>query len=306
MQVSFYNNPCDFLNKCGTYLKQNEAEHSLILTECQKAEQKTQRGEKDKTRFISLFDGGTFVLAAILAPARNLILSKSSHAGVEKLAEILADKKFSFSSINGVDNTAVVFLNKWSQLTGQKSVAKQQRKSYVLKKALPSPSSVIGELRFVGSENIDIIAAWIPSYFSETLPKAERINREKALERARELVKEGSVAVWVVKGKPVSMATVSEINNAARIKFVYTPPEQRGHGYASAVVANLSRMQLDQGKEICCLSASAQNPVSNSIYEKLGYTLVGHSVFYRLSTILESKSVKALKPAGIRKQVGLI
>lgn len=64
--------------------------------------------------------------------------------------------------------------------------------------------------------------------------------------------------------------------------MVYTPVEERGHGYAKAVVAHLSEMQLKAGKKMCCLYADARNPVSNSIYRKIGYEFVGRSSLYIL------------------------
>jgi len=52
---------------------------------------------------------------------------------------------------------------------------------------------------------------------------------------------------------------------------VYTPPEHRNRGYASAVVARLSQAILDGGKSFCTLFTDLGNPTSNRIYRKLGY-----------------------------------
>ena len=59
--------------------------------------------------------------------------------------------------------------------------------------------------------------------------------------------------------------------NGIRIGPVYTPPEQRGHGYASACTATLSQMMLDSGYRYCFLFTDLSNPTSNSIYQKIGY-----------------------------------
>ena len=61
---------------------------------------------------------------------------------------------------------------------------------------------------------------------------------------------------------------------------VYTPPELRGHGYASAVVAALSQRLLDAGHQYCALYTDLANPTSNSIYQKIGYTPVSDAVEY--------------------------
>jgi hypothetical protein len=57
----------------------------------------------------------------------------------------------------------------------------------------------------------------------------------------------------------------------ARVGYVYTPPESRGRGYASACVAALSQGLLDGGVEFCVLYTDLSNPTSNAIYTRLGY-----------------------------------
>jgi predicted GNAT family acetyltransferase len=55
------------------------------------------------------------------------------------------------------------------------------------------------------------------------------------------------------------------------VNGVYTPNHYRGKDYASSVVAELSRMLLERGNKFCCLFADAKNPISCSIYRKIGY-----------------------------------
>jgi predicted GNAT family acetyltransferase len=56
----------------------------------------------------------------------------------------------------------------------------------------------------------------------------------------------------------------------ARIGPVYTPKRFRGRGYASAAVAAVSQLILDQGARVCLFTDQA-NPVSNRIYQRIGY-----------------------------------
>ena len=46
--------------------------------------------------------------------------------------------------------------------------------------------------------------------------------------------------------------------------------EERGHGYASAAVAEVSRRLLAAGHRVCLFTDQA-NPTSNRIYQALGY-----------------------------------
>jgi predicted GNAT family acetyltransferase len=56
-----------------------------------------------------------------------------------------------------------------------------------------------------------------------------------------------------------------------RIGPVYTPPELRGRGYASALVAELTRRLIAGGRQFCFLFTDLANPTSNSIYQRVGY-----------------------------------
>ncbi|WP_395694501.1 GNAT family N-acetyltransferase [Nocardioides sp.] len=59
----------------------------------------------------------------------------------------------------------------------------------------------------------------------------------------------------------------------SRVGPVYTPAEHRGHGYASAAVAEVSRRILEAGDRACLFTDQA-NPTSNKIYEAVGYRAV--------------------------------
>ena len=85
-------------------------------------------------------------------------------------------------------------------------------------------------------------------------------------------------------GKNVAMAgRVRETPNGASISLVYTPPELRGRGYASRLVAQLSQSLLDGGKSLCNLFTDLSNPTSNHIYQKIGYRPVANTVVYRIA-----------------------
>jgi predicted GNAT family acetyltransferase len=80
------------------------------------------------------------------------------------------------------------------------------------------------------------------------------------------------MGLWVVNGTTVAMAAaVRSSSVAATVGQVYTPPEHRGQGYASALVAQLSQHLLDRGAPRCLLFTDAANPTSNKIYQRIGY-----------------------------------
>ncbi len=60
----------------------------------------------------------------------------------------------------------------------------------------------------------------------------------------------------------------------ARIGYVYTPPQERKKGYASALVAQVSRMVSEEGL-VPTLYADVENPDSNKVYRGIGYQDAG-------------------------------
>jgi predicted GNAT family acetyltransferase len=58
------------------------------------------------------------------------------------------------------------------------------------------------------------------------------------------------------------------------VSYVYTPPELRGKGYATACVAELSRQLLQSGWEFCTLFVDVANLPACRAYQKIGYSLV--------------------------------
>lgn len=69
--------------------------------------------------------------------------------------------------------------------------------------------------------------------------------------------------------------------NGIRISAVYTPPDLRCRGYASALTAAVSQDQLNRGRRFCFLFTDLANPTSNKIYQEIGYRPVCDYDLYR-------------------------
>jgi predicted GNAT family acetyltransferase len=93
----------------------------------------------------------------------------------------------------------------------------------------------------------------------------------------------GQLWLWDDEG-PVAMAGLSEpVSEVVRVGPVYTPPERRKAGYASALVAAVSSGVRDTGQR-CMLYTDLANPTSNSIYRALGYRAVAEALRYTFET----------------------
>ena len=106
------------------------------------------------------------------------------------------------------------------------------------------------------------------------------VGEDEALpDPARVLGRPGQGLFFWEHQRPVSMAGFSgATRNGIRIGRVYTPPELRRQGYASACVAALSQRLLDEGRKFCFLYTDLANPTSNRIYQEIGYRPVCDAV----------------------------
>lgn len=78
----------------------------------------------------------------------------------------------------------------------------------------------------------------------------------------------GGLVLWEVDGVPVSMAGRTQaLAGICKVAPVYTPPQQRAHGYGTAVTAAATRHAVDTGAPEVLLFTDATNPVTNSIYQ---------------------------------------
>ncbi|MEV6285423.1 GNAT family N-acetyltransferase [Kribbella sp. NPDC051770] len=110
-----------------------------------------------------------------------------------------------------------------------------------------------------------------------------RIGVEEEQRWARDRIRLGRLWVWERDGRVVSMASHNGgLFGAARIGAVYTPPKERGNGYAGAVTSHVTREILAAGDQ-ACLFTDLANPTSNKIYAQIGYRTVIDFVRYELT-----------------------
>ncbi len=85
--------------------------------------------------------------------------------------------------------------------------------------------------------------------------------------------------LWAADGAPVSMAMLrAPAAGVSRIGPVFTPRTHRDHGYGSAVTAAAAGLARESGVDDVVLFADLANPVSNAIYQRIGFEPVIDSV----------------------------
>jgi predicted GNAT family acetyltransferase len=135
-----------------------------------------------------------------------------------------------------------------------------------------------GKLIQAEERHTELVEEWI---FRFAIEIGEPITREDASLKAKANIATTSMYLWQ-DNKAVSMAKKSRpTKHGIVVTLVYTPPSFRNKGYATACVASLSQLLLNDGYSYCSLYTDLANPTSNDIYTTIGYYPVQDSVMYR-------------------------
>jgi predicted GNAT family acetyltransferase len=110
-------------------------------------------------------------------------------------------------------------------------------------------------------------------------PEPHSAEFEEWAERLLARSERRGLGIWEDEGRMVSITAYGNPTpHGIRLGPVYTPPELRGRGYASACVAAVSHYLLDAGRKQCFLFTDLANPTSNKIYQAIGYRAVGDAL----------------------------
>ncbi|MFJ8042836.1 GNAT family N-acetyltransferase [Kitasatospora sp. NPDC096147] len=202
-------------------------------------------------------------------PPFPLRLSAMEPEVAAELAVALAQDGRELPGVGGGKDAAEAFAAAWKQQTGVGSSVRSEERLYRLGELTdPSPLPA-GAVRPARPAETDLLTDWFGDFVAEAELAIPGENHRPTVERR---IAGGGLLVWEHEGRVVSFAGVSEvIAGMSRIGPVYTPPQDRGRGYASGVVAAGSAQALAAGAAEVLLYTDLANPTSNSIYQKLGY-----------------------------------
>ncbi|MGA8115418.1 MAG: GNAT family N-acetyltransferase [Actinocatenispora sp.] len=214
-------------------------------------------------------DGELRGVALRTPPRRPLLLSEMDDKAAVALADHCASEGLDVPEVTGPSEASTAFAERYGAARGTSGTAGMAQCIYVLDTVVPPPG-VPGRLRAPDGEETELLVAWARQFHQEVDPGSAgdlgKIVR-------RRLQQPGLVWVWEESDRrPVAMNYVSRpVAGVVRVSAVYTPPELRGRGYASAMVAATSQRALDAGAERCLLYADLSNPISNRLYQRVGY-----------------------------------
>jgi uncharacterized protein len=269
MEIRRYGDAEEFLRRAGDFLVAREAEHNLILG--LSAQLRTRpRPYGEDPYFAIAEEEGRVVAAALRTPPHNLVLSEvDDERVIEPLANDARDAFGSLPGILGPSRVAARFAELWQAATGARAHRAIAERVFRAESITP-PQGVAGQMRPYREPDRELVIRWLDAFAAEALPEPPPESSAAWLER-RLQEPDRAVVLWE-DGDPVCLASAGgSTPNGIRIGPVYTPPELRGHGYASALVADLTRAQLEGGRRFCFLFTDLSNPTSNNIYQRVGY-----------------------------------
>jgi len=270
LKVLFSENPAFALSRAGAFLSSQPVLHNLILTILHARVAQGDRGrywmaiQRDDTVGVVVQSPLTF--AATLTPMDLPVATA--------MADAIAEAGVALPGINGEAATAATFAGQWSERTKSAAIPFQGNRLYELLETGEVPD-VEGKLRQAGPRERSLMILWSRAFQHEIGESAN--DTELRVDRG---LAAGELWLWERSGEVVSMAIGREpIQGVVRLSGVYTTPEKRKHGYASACVHALSTKLRDTGYR-CILYTDLGNSTSNSIYRRIGYRAVAEALRY--------------------------
>ncbi len=249
--------PAEFLARARATLMRDEAESSLVIGIAESLPPRD-RGPL----LVTLEDGDAVVSTALRTKPRKLLLTDGPPAAIDALGGALRSLAPDLPGVTGPAAAAERLARVFSPRAELVLRMRLHRLDAVAD--VPQPP---GHVRIATPADAALLAPWAQRFVDEsgsdeTRPGAELLAPYLA---------NGTLYLWE-DGEPCSMAGWSRgTAHGASVSMVFTPPEHRGSGYATALVAALSRTILARGKRFCVLFTNLANPTANAIYARIGY-----------------------------------
>ena len=268
MRVLRFRSAAAFEAAAGYWMSTDQRTNNLVLSRLLDAR------FRDDVRSWLVMDGDAPQLALLETP-RHLVLS----GGIVQAAECLADGlEVDVRQFVGPASVADAFASRLQRKTGRAARVSMEMTFDTLDRVEPflSPS---GGMRAAMRVELDELAPLAVAAEQEMHVLQERPDPAEVASTLGQAIDDGRQFVWVEGSALRAIASyVSPFRHGgARIRGVYTPPEFRGRGFATAITGALAARLLNEGQAWVALFADNANPTSTGIYRRLGFQ--PHSIF---------------------------
>jgi RimJ/RimL family protein N-acetyltransferase len=268
MEVRVHHDPQEFWSLVRPVFAADPMLHTIGLSAVRRLVEAPDSGDEPPV-LLSLWEDGRIGGATFRTPPWPMGVSALPASADKAVAATLLDIDVDLPGVTGPRETAERFAAMWSDLAGVTVTERLAMRLYRL--GTLEPPVVPGRARLATEDDIPLMAGWRRDFELETMgAQREPGSEESSVRRAMKM--RSGLVLWEVEGLVVSYAAAgAPIDGMSRVGPVYTPPDQRGHGYGSAVTAAVSQWAVDAGAEHVVLFTDLANPVSNSIYQRIGY-----------------------------------
>jgi predicted GNAT family acetyltransferase len=281
VRVRRFDDAASFREETMSYLVADEARHNLLL-----GLSATIIEKPDLYELVDLWavdDGREVALAALRTPPHNLVLGRpTDEDALDSLVDRLVEEGVDLPGVFAAEPESDAFAARWTTARDVDATLALRQGLYQVTTVQDVPA-VGGAHREANRSDRDLVVRWMLAFSEEVLPHEPEPDRQVRLIESRLSATDSSgVWLWEIEGEPVSMSGYGgRTPNGIRIGPVYTPPDLRGRGYATALVAAQSRRLLEDGRRFVFLYTDLDNATSNALYRRIGYRLVAESADVR-------------------------
>jgi len=206
---------------------------------------------------------------AMRIPPWPLLVSDLEEEQAEALVERWLAEDPEVPGVTGAPATARAVARAWRERSGGEVRARTRQAMHLLREVIEPTPLPHGAMRVAQDEDRALLIGWERAFVRDAgITPDAAAEAEHTIARRLDL---RSQFIWQ-DGAPVSTLSVSPaIAGTVRIGPVYTPPEHRRRGYASAAVATACHDALAGGAQQCMLYTDLANPTSNRIYAAVGF-----------------------------------
>jgi len=271
MEYKRYYKVEEFLGECKEFLMEKEVENNLFLGLCNGIIS----GEREYEEVYcgSVKKDGKVKLIALMTVPHNLLIDSSDDEALEYFLDQMYKENLTIPGTNGRKETSKKAIEYFSEKYNKEYESAFNLRIYELTEVkdvfIPN-----GHFQRATMKYHELITKWMyDATIAFGMEVEEEPFSEKRLKRAAVLISNNKVYIWVDEdGKPVTMAMrTKKIDHGEVVGMVYTPKEFRRKGYATACVKGVSEEILKDGNDFAALFTDLANPISNSIYMKMGY-----------------------------------
>jgi len=265
MRVVRHSNPDAFLEAALPLAARGEASASFF-TGAAHTLKRTPPRTSDRV-YLATCSGTEGLGVAIQRDEGPVLIGESDVAAAVAFADDLARDWPQLQGVMGAARGCEAFARRWAALTGRSHRLRVRLRQHALTEVNDVPAAP-GLPRVADMLDTEWLIDMHIAFISEVgVPDPPARVREFMPMR----VARGDFWIWD-DGTRVAYAGYNDsAPEFARIAPVYTVPEARGRGYATALVAELARELLARGKRKLFLTTDVANPTSNAIYARIGF-----------------------------------